>query len=938
MKLNGQWECGHERCYDRTVTVPGLVDDPKSSSPGPLWLKRTVRRPAEAQEATLVLKGARFAPEVHVDGVRQSAKQGGMAPTRHYLDLSEAGPEFDLEIALQTLDQLDVSDASHIPRADAFRSNLSSCLWDDVEIFYRGSARIERLYCYTSKDGAVWIHCETGGARGDAEMHFTLQNAQGNEILKHKVQYRAGEKIDVELPNSDRLELWSPDNPVCYLLIAELHSEGECSDTDRVTVARRQFEVRGKRFALNGRVVTLRAGSIVWHRWLRDPEAPELAWNTEWLTENVLLRLKRLGANTLRFHLGMPPDRLLDACDRLGLMVQAEWLFFHGCEASRTSMEKQWDDWFELCFRHPSVCLIHPWNETNPEALEEAWAAIDTVTGRYPSVVLSHRDVEHPHRYWWSLFENVGLYYDSADAFERPIMVDEFGGNYLDGEGVPGGYPKLPESFARFLGHEHTAGERLQLQADASGRMAEYWRRIEAAGFSPFCILGAPEDGNHHYMGALKEGRPKPVWNALRSAYAPVSASLALWDRNFEPEQQVMVDIHLFNDTPRPVEATLSYGIEGKVSRNEKVCLEAGCHRVIQRNVLMPEARGEWNAEAVLDYPERDVEMPPRSCWRVWTLQPSVSSEKLRAAAMEGEPEIASFVGNLGIDDTPPNVFVGGRASYARLLYDVEFKKKIEQNLREGRHVVLLNAGPEEFGINYAGLPFTEQLRVVDETVADHPMPLGLRAVYHRLPEPESVVHPAHGMECLWEGLCKENTAIWAGMKGGIIVPAVDMELTGLSADAFLAKWSARGANPELIRYGPYFAYEKSGYYHFAGTEDDAEANKLNEKIDFLVADAPALENSINRQAPVNKVNLHQQWLNASGGARRIKPLIVCGKSLRRSAAYEVEFHDAPGRLLLTQLLTDGRLATDFCLPDGRRPDPGARQLVLNLLTYLIRD
>ncbi len=68
----------------------------------------------------------------------------------------------------------------------------------------------------------------------------------------------------------------------------------------------------------------------------------------------------------------------------------------------------------------------------------EAWKAMGTVTAQYPPVVLSHRDVLHPHFYWWSLFENVGLYYESAKAFDRPIMVDEFGGNYLDGEGNPG--------------------------------------------------------------------------------------------------------------------------------------------------------------------------------------------------------------------------------------------------------------------------------------------------------------------------------------------------------------------------------------------------------------------------------------------------------------------------------------------------------------------
>ena len=362
--LNGSWWFGPDRRYDGVVTVPGLVGDPERPSPGKVWLKRTVERPEGFGAATLLLKGARFAPEVYVDGRCQSAAEGGMAPTRHWLDLSGTGDRFELEIALCPLDDLDPADASKIPPADHWRSNLSSCVWDDVMLRFHGAARIERLYAYTDTDGSVRARARTGGAAADSEIRFRVEDAEGNAVLRHSVACDGGGETDALLPGGEALEEWSPERPVCYRLRAELRADGVVADADSATLARRRFEVRGKRFALNGRTVTLRAGSVVWHRWLRDPEAPELAWDMDWLTENVLLRLKRMGANTLRFHLGMPPERVLDACDRLGLMVQAEWIFFHGCDASRESMERQWADWFELCFRHPSVCLLHPWNET----------------------------------------------------------------------------------------------------------------------------------------------------------------------------------------------------------------------------------------------------------------------------------------------------------------------------------------------------------------------------------------------------------------------------------------------------------------------------------------------------------------------------------------------------------------------------------------------
>ena len=137
--------------------------------------------------------------------------------------------------------------------------------------------------------------------------------------------------------------------------------------------------------------------------------------------------------------------------------------------------------------------------------------AIKELAVEYPPLVISHRDVLHIHKYWWSIFENVGVYYDSADVFGMPVMADEFGGNYLDGEANPGLYPTVAESFLRFLGGKHTKELRLQLHTEANARVAEYWRRIGAAGFSPFCIAGSPEDGNHHFMGRLEEADPKPV-------------------------------------------------------------------------------------------------------------------------------------------------------------------------------------------------------------------------------------------------------------------------------------------------------------------------------------------------------------------------------------------------------------------------------------------
>src|SRR5262249_30087154 len=143
--LDGQWEVGEEREYDRQGPVPGLVQNPAEASPGTLWYRRSVTLPeGDWTIATLTLKGARFAPTVYVDGEKVSSTEGGMAPTVHVLRSPAVAPgrTIFLEIALKSLNDVDPLDASATPIADLWRTNISSGLWDSVMLHCSGDARI----------------------------------------------------------------------------------------------------------------------------------------------------------------------------------------------------------------------------------------------------------------------------------------------------------------------------------------------------------------------------------------------------------------------------------------------------------------------------------------------------------------------------------------------------------------------------------------------------------------------------------------------------------------------------------------------------------------------------------------------------------------------------------------------------------------------------
>ncbi|MFA6947253.1 MAG: glycoside hydrolase, partial [Pedobacter sp.] len=556
ISLNGSWEIGPGRNYTQKVIVPGIHTDATKMNPEKLWYRREVILPeGNWKYATLELKGARFSPEVYVNGVSVSKQNGGMAPTFHLLNHNDVKPgkKIILEIALTSLKDLPEADASYVPKADQWRSNISSCLWNDVVLRVHGDYRIDRITPFIDFNNQK------------ADISFDISNIGStiNKLLKSRIEIydNSGRVLlyneeKVSLPKNritiayaNILKPWSPEQPNMYKLKLSLIVGKDTIDQSLIPFGVKDFRIRDKQFYLNNQHITLLGGTVVWHRWMRDQEGRMLGNDTKWFTENVILRLKEHGANFLRFHLGVPPETFLDLCDQHGLAVQYEWSFFHGMPATRESLMEQYPKWLDVAMRHPSVVLYHPYNETEGGQLNVVWDALNAIINDYPPLVMEDRDVIHIHKYWWSLFENLGLYYDNADQFSKAIMVDEFGGNYLDGQGMMGGYPTVPETFLRFLGRNHTKESRLAFHSLANAKVAEYWRRIGAAGASPFCILGSWNDGSHWFMGKLTEGKPKPVWNELTCAWSPQSVSLELWDRNFVPGQEITLPIYLFNDT-----------------------------------------------------------------------------------------------------------------------------------------------------------------------------------------------------------------------------------------------------------------------------------------------------------------------------------------------------------------------------------------------------
>ena len=165
------------------------------------------------------------------------------------------------------------------------------------------------------------------------------------------------------------------------------------------------------------------------------------------------------------------------------------------------------------------------------------------------------------------------------------------------------------------------------------------------------------------------------------------------------------------------------------------------------------------------------------------------------------------------------------------------------------------------------------------------------------------------------------------------------MSVEGLGGDAVLSAWQTRGADPAGIKSGSYFAYELAGYYAFSAKEnDDAVSATLRKRVKFIVEDAPALAMSVNPNAPITVTDLGKLYTQSAvnGQIANLTPLANAGKGLGRMPVVKLTFGAGSGTLVLSQLITTGRLVNDPLNSPQEvyrlRYDPIAVQFVLNML------
>ena len=174
----------------------------------------------------------------------------------------------------------------------------------------------------------AYLHIETtvqnmGVKPEDYSLKHTLTDASGKKVAEAEVSGRQILAKDsnhteacIEVPKP---HLWSCDDPYLYNVITEVYCDGQLTDTYKTVTGIRHIAFSPDNgFLLNGEVVKLKGVN------LHQDHAGVGSSIPDGLQEWRLLQLKKFGCNAYRSsHNPMTPE-MLDACDRLGILVIEE--------------------------------------------------------------------------------------------------------------------------------------------------------------------------------------------------------------------------------------------------------------------------------------------------------------------------------------------------------------------------------------------------------------------------------------------------------------------------------------------------------------------------------------------------------------------------------------------------------------------------------------
>ena len=235
------------------------------------------------------------------------------------------------------------------------------------------------------------LNSTTNAANATVDCEIISPEGKSLKKFSASAELKRNSQAPVELQSQISLPvLWSPENPKLYKLITTVSSEGGIIDQKETTFGVRTvgFDAE-KGFLLNGKPYRIQGTCN------HQDHAGVGVAIPDALQEFRVEKLKEFGCNAIRTSHNPPTPELLDACDRLGMLVMDESRLM----GSDSLNMKKWDDQIRRDRNHASVAIWCIANEQfmvqdTPQAASVARAMQDYVKQLDPTRPVTYASPE----------------------------------------------------------------------------------------------------------------------------------------------------------------------------------------------------------------------------------------------------------------------------------------------------------------------------------------------------------------------------------------------------------------------------------------------------------------------------------------------------------------------------------------------------------------
>jgi beta-galactosidase len=564
------------------------------------WYSKTFRAPAPRAVARLKINKAQFGTAVWLNGQKLGEYSGCF--TASYFPLEKA-------IRWNAENTLVIRIGAHpavLPDNFPTGSDFEKIKWtpgiyDDVSVIFCDNPLLRTIQIapqVASSEILVQTVVENPGKAGEFSLTHGLKTWKGGspvgQSVSTKISLQAGETMTltqkIKVPNA---HLWTPEDPFLYVLES---STGGDSTTTRFGMREFRFDGATRRAYLNGKVYFLRGSNITLHRFFEDPLCQDLPWREAWVRKLLGEIPKQMHWNYFRFCIGPVPDRWLDICDEVGLLIQNEFFVWTGGPGwykgySRThdpdEMVRQYKDWLRDNWNHPSVAVWDANNETKDDnfgtRIIPAVRGLDLSDRPWensynPPVGPNDLVEDHPYLMYSGgvgkltfkmsdLEKMEGKPRGSLPSAKHAPIINEYGWLWLNRDGSP---TRLTEKlYPQLLGTTNsTARQRLDLYAYLLAGKTEFWRAHRYyAGIVHFVYLTCSYPGVYtaDHFGDVTRLKLDPAFaDYMGEAFKPLGVYLNFFQPTLQGGSSHEFTVMLVNDEDRPATGQLALALETK--------------------------------------------------------------------------------------------------------------------------------------------------------------------------------------------------------------------------------------------------------------------------------------------------------------------------------------------------------------------------------------